>query len=66
MIAVQKYRMALNLTQKDLASWLSVSKSTVGMWEIGKRKPDVVMLKKIAYFLQCTTDELLEPVKIST
>ena len=39
-------------TQVTLAEKLSVSKGTVAMWEVGKRKPDFEML--------CTLSELFD------
>ena len=64
MIALYKYRIAKNLTQSQLAKILGVVPSTITQYETGARKPDVVMLKKLSYILECTTDELLEPIKI--
>ena len=56
MTAIRLYRTKMNLTQKQLADRLQVTASTV--------KPNVIMLKKIAAVLKCTTDDLLEPVRI--
>ena len=36
------------LTQEELASRLGVSRSTIGMYERGKREPDLKPLEKIA------------------
>lgn len=63
MIALYEYRKRLGLTQAQLADKLGVRKSTIGMWETGNRKPNIVMLKKLAGFFECTTDELLKPTK---
>lgn len=63
MIAIRKFRKQKGWTQEKLATVCGVSKSTVGMWEIGERKPDIITLKKIAVIFGCTTDELLEPIK---
>lgn len=64
MTALYTFRKKANLTQKQLADKLGISKAAVGMWEIGNRKPDIITLKKLARILGCTTDELLEPIKI--
>ncbi len=64
MTAIRLYRTKMNLTQKQLADRLQVTASTVTQWENGVRKPNVIMLKKIAAVLKCTTDDLLEPVRI--
>lgn len=45
--------------QQDLANALSVSKSTIAMWETNKRIPDASMLVKIANFFGITVDHLL-------
>lgn len=47
------------LRQKDFASILGVSASTIGMWETDKRQPDLAALKKIADYFNVTTDYLL-------
>lgn len=64
MTALYTFRHKAKLTQKQLADKLGVSQSAIGMWENGNRKPDIIMLKKLAHYLDCTTDELLEPIKI--
>lgn len=61
---LQELRKKLNLTQEQLAEKMSVSKQCISMWENGERKPDIIYLKKLAHILGCTTDELLEPIKI--
>ena len=63
-LALRDLRIAKGLTQKQLADKLGVSQAAIGMWENGNRKPDIIMLKKLAHYLDCTTDELLEPIKI--
>ncbi len=47
------------LTQRDLASLLNVSNGAVGMWETGKRQPDLNMLIVIAKFFNVSVDYLL-------
>lgn len=63
MIAIKKYRLQKHWKQVELAEKCNVAKSTVAMWETGERKPDIIMLKKLAIVFGCTTDELLEPIK---
>ena len=60
MLAIKKYRTKKGWKQSELAEKCGVAHSTIGMWEIGERKPDIFKLKKIANLLDCTTDELLE------
>lgn len=48
-----------DLSQKDLASFLGVSPSTIGMYESDKRTPDSEMLKRIADYFNVSLDYLL-------
>lgn len=64
MTAIYKYRKSRNMTQRDLAKALGVVPSTITQYETGTRKPDIVTLKKLATVLHCTTDQLLEPIKV--
>lgn len=45
--------------QQQLADILSVSKSTIAMWETDKREPDSQMLVNLADFFNCSIDYLL-------
>lgn len=63
MVAIYKYRIALNMTQAQLAELVGVVPSTITQYESGVRKPDIVMLKKLAKVLNTTADALLEPIK---
>ena len=47
------------ISQIDLANVLGVSKSTVSMWETGRREPDSAMLINIAEYFNCSLDYLL-------
>ncbi len=62
MINLKPYRKAKGLTQKDIAKKLNIVPSTVSMWETGERNPDIIMLKRLAILLECTTDDLLKTV----
>lgn len=64
MKAIQKYRELAGMTQAMLAEKIGVTQSTISNWECGERKPDIYALKKIAYALSCTTDELLAYVNV--
>ena len=64
MLAIYEYRLKNNLTQTELARLLSVTPNCMTQWESGTRKPNIVMLKKIATVLKCTADDLLKPIKI--
>ena len=56
---IKKLRRNKKIYQQDLAAALSVSKSTVAMWETNKRTPDATMLVKIASFFDVSVDYLL-------
>ena len=59
MTSIREHRELLGLTQEALAAKCGVVKSAVSMWETGDRKPDIIMLKRLASIFGCTTDELL-------
>ncbi|MBO5670806.1 MAG: helix-turn-helix transcriptional regulator, partial [Clostridia bacterium] len=52
------------LKQEELASKLGVKQSTVSLWETGERKPDIIMIKRIAQVLECSTDDLLATIEM--
>jgi len=52
-------RNEFNMTQKELASKLGVSRGTIGMYEIGQRDPDTETLIKIAELFNVSVDYLL-------
>ena len=64
MTAIYKYRKDQNMTQRELAKAVGITASAITQYETGARKPDIVTLKKLAAALHCTTDHLLEPIKI--
>ena len=63
MLAIFKFRTALKMTQAQLAEMVGVVPSTINQYESGARKPDVIMLKKLAKVLHTTADALLEPIE---
>ena len=62
MTEIKKHRERMGWTQGDLAGRCGVGKSTVSMWETGERKPDIIMLKKLALIFGCTADDLLASI----
>ncbi len=56
---LRELRAETTKTQKEIASAIGVSVSTIGMYETGRREPDNALLIKIADFFGVTTDYLL-------
>jgi transcriptional regulator with XRE-family HTH domain len=59
---LKKLREEKGLTQSELGKELGISPSTVGMYEQGRRVPDVPTLKKMSAFFNVSIDYLLENV----
>ncbi len=57
---LRQLRRQANYTQGDLAKLLSVSRSTISMWECDVRIPDYEMLVKLCSIFHVTLSELLE------
>lgn len=57
---LRQLRKRANYTQGDLAKLLSVSRSTISMWECDVRVPDYQMLVKLCSVFDVTLSELLE------
>lgn len=56
---LRQLRKDFGLTQVDLAKRLGLSRSTIGMYEMGKRNPDTDSLEMIADFFNVDLDFLL-------
>ena len=56
---LKKLRKNNNMTQDILAEKLGIKRSTVGMYETGKRRPDIDMIGKIAKVFDVDIDSLL-------
>lgn len=56
---IKSFRKERNITQEQLAEYLSISFQSVSKWERGDAYPDITMLPRIALFFGVTTDELL-------
>ena len=56
---IRFYREANNLTQKELANKLSISPSTIGMYEQNRRTPDIQTLASMSKIFGVSTDYLL-------
>ena len=61
---IKSKRLALGLSQENLAKQLGVKRITVTQWEAGRNTPKTKMLQEIAKALKCSTDDLLkqEPI----
>lgn len=57
---IKTLRVAMNLSQVELAHKLNVSKQSVSNWENNNILPSVEIVKKLAAFFSCSTDYLLE------
>ena len=56
---LKKLRMAKKVSQQTLANHLSISRTTISMWESGNCQPDNDTLVKIAEYFDVSTDFLL-------
>ena len=56
---LKKARKSAGLTQVGLAKKIGTTKSTISLYESGKREPDIVRLKEIAKALDVSCDYLL-------
>lgn len=56
---LKELRIEKNLTQSQLAAFLSVDQRSISNWEKGIREPDFKMLAVIAHFFEVSSDYLL-------
>lgn len=56
---IKKLRIMRGLTQKDIATLLDVSPSTIGMYEQNRREPDISTLIRISEQFNVSMDYLL-------
>lgn len=54
----QKLRSEVGLKQEEMAKELGVSKSTIGMWETGKRLPSPELYEQVADYFNVDIDYL--------
>ncbi len=57
---IKELRNKKGILQQELADALTVSKSTVGMWETNKREPDLETVKEIAIYFHVSVDYLID------
>ncbi|NSW90915.1 MAG: helix-turn-helix transcriptional regulator [Firmicutes bacterium] len=56
---IKKLREENNLSQKDIAEYLGITRQAVAAYELAKREPDYEVLKKLADFFGVSVDYLL-------
>lgn len=56
---IARLRKEKGITQDEMAKHLDISRGALSMYEINKREPDTVTLKKIADYFDVTVDYLL-------
>lgn len=56
---LRKLRINRNLTQKQLADELGISRSLISLYETGERLPSLKALLKISEFFKVSNDTLL-------
>ena len=56
-------RRSCQITQQDLALKLGIGRSTISMWETGKCKPDICMVKKLSEALNVSVEEIVNCFK---
>lgn len=61
---LRRLREDKGITQAELGKILSISPSTIGMYEQGRRSPDYDTLNKIADYFGVSTDKLLGRVPV--
>lgn len=59
MLNLKKIRQEMNKTQKDVASFLGVDRSTYTKYETGDSEPNFEILKKLAEYFNVSIDYLL-------
>lgn len=58
-IKLKELRLSKNITQKQLAEQIHVTKQAVSKWEQGKSLPDIVTIEMLAVFFNITVDALI-------
>ena len=61
---LREKRLSRNWTQETVARMCGVTPVAVTQWESGVRKPNIVMLKRLAMIFGCTADDLLASIPV--
>ena len=59
-VRIQEIRKSKGIKQKELAAKLGIAANTLSQYETGNREPDLETIKRIAFALEVTVDELLD------
>lgn len=62
---LQRFRKRCGLTQKQLAEKCGLAPGTIQQYELGKRKPKIEQLQKIANALNIPVEYLFDPIDIT-
>lgn len=60
---IAQRRIALGMTQQQLAEAIGSTQQTIAQWELGKREPRISSLLRLADALNCNVDELIQKNK---
>jgi len=55
---IEELRKGMGLTQEELASWLEVSRQTVGSLENGRYNPSILLAFRIARLFETTIEDI--------
>lgn len=56
---LKRYRMLKNLSQEDIAKYLSITPQSVSKWERGESYPDITFLPALANIFETSIDALI-------
>lgn len=57
---IKSAREKAELTQKDLAETMNVSRNTISLWERGLSEPGAYQILRLCHALDCSADQLLQ------
>ena len=63
---LKELRQKLNLSQKDVATYLDLSPSIISGYETGERTPSALIIIRLADLYHCSTDYILGKSVIDT
>lgn len=55
-----KLRKSKSLSQEELGKKIGLGSNTISQYELGKRNPNIHILKKLAKALDCKIDDLID------